>query len=62
MSEALSERERAVVGRMCKRLLDTGRLRYLQAHGYAGRLQEYVDVAVSPENTLIVAWPRDAAS
>ena len=44
-------------GRLCKRLLDTGRLRQLEANGYAGRLQEYIEQAVTPENSLIVAWP-----
>ena len=56
VSAALSASERSALGRMCKRLLDTGRLRYLEAHGYAGRLQEYVEETVSPENTLIVGW------
>jgi len=42
---------------MCKRLLDTGRLRYLAQHGYSVRLQTYVDEIVSPENMLIVAQP-----
>jgi tRNA:m4X modification enzyme len=48
---------RRQLGRMCKRLLDTGRLRYLAQHGYSVRLQTYVDEIVSPENMLIVAQP-----
>jgi tRNA:m4X modification enzyme len=48
---------RRQLGRMCKRLLDTGRLHYLAQHGYSVRLQTYVDEIVSPENMLIVAQP-----
>lgn len=56
----LGAQGRVEVGRMCKRLLDTGRLRYLEAHGYAGRLQTYVAQEVSPENVLLVATPAAA--
>ena len=48
---------RRQLGRMCKRLLDTGRMRYLAQHGYSVRMQAYVDEIVSPENMLIVAQP-----
>ena len=46
---------RTEIGRMCKRLLDTGRLRYLEAHGYTGGVRRYIDAAVSPENVVLVA-------
>jgi len=51
----LSRAERKSVGRMCKQLIDTGRLRFLEANGYAGRLQAYVGEDVSPENVLLIA-------
>ena len=54
----LSAAERVELGLACKRLLDTGRLRYLAQHGYRGWLQHYVPESVSPENTLLVAVPR----
>ena len=54
----LSAAERVQLGLACKRLLDTGRLRYLARHGYRGWLQHYVPESVSPENTLLVAVPR----
>ena len=48
---------RVEIGRMCKRLLDAGRLAFLRQHGYAGTLQPYVPETVSPENVLLVAAP-----
>ena len=48
---------RIEIGRMCKRLLDAGRLSFLRQHGYAGTLQPYVPETVSPENVLLVAEP-----
>ena len=41
----------------CKTLLDTGRLRYLEEHGYHARLQQYVGAATTPENVVLVASP-----
>ena len=48
---------RRELGRMCKRLLDTGRLKYLQEAGNygGGRLEKYVSEEVSPENVLLMA-------
>jgi len=50
----MSKSDKAVVGRMVKTLLDTGRLQWLSDRGLAGRLVGYVAPAVSPENRLIV--------
>ena len=63
LGEALGARldgpRRRELGRMCKRLLDVGRLRYLQEHArMAGQLQTYCDEAISPENVLLLAWPQ----
>ena len=49
---------RRELGRTCKRILDTGRLRYLEAKGYRGQLRAYVPPEVSPENVLLLAWPE----
>ena len=51
-------RWRVALGLACKCLLDTGRVRYLERHGYRGWLQCYVPESVSPENTLLVAVPE----
>lgn len=58
IGDQLSAAERVELGLACKRLLDTGRLRYLSRHGYRGWLQHYVPEAVSPENTLLIAVPE----
>ena len=55
LGERVDRASRIELGRMCKQLLDTGRLRYLEAHGYATHLQMYVPPDVSPENVLLVA-------
>ena len=54
-TRAAAGESRVEVGRMCKRLLDAGRLCYLQEHGYAGGQCAFVEQAVSPENVLIFA-------
>ena len=58
LGDQLSAAERVELGLACKRLLDTGRLRYLARHGYRGWLQHYVPETVSPENTLLIAVPK----
>ena len=40
---------------MCKTLLDTGRLHFLEENGYAGELRRYVSAATTPENVVLVA-------
>lgn len=49
--------EKTEVGRLAKRLLDTGRALWLQGAGGCpgARVVEYVDEAVSPENRLLLA-------
>lgn len=54
---ALGRRE---LGRLCKDLLDAGRVLYLQAMGYDAWLAEYVSAELTPENVLIVARPPAA--
>ena len=44
------------VGRMCKRLVDLGRVQYLRSLGLHAELVYYCPADVSPENALLVAW------
>lgn len=55
---SVAEREaRAAVGRRCKQLLDSGRLRFLREElGLEGALVEYCDEALTPENVLLLGW------
>jgi hypothetical protein len=54
----LSKQGQEEVGRLCKRLLDTGRIRFLEANGFSARLQVYIDRALSLENVVLVATPK----
>lgn len=54
----MSKADKAVLGRMVKTLLDTGRLAWLEERGLQGRLVGYVSPSVSPENRLIVVSRR----
>ena len=52
-----AEPGKADLGRMCKRLIDFGRLHYVRSFlGLNGSLESYVAVSVSPENAALVAW------
>jgi hypothetical protein len=44
-----------VLGHGAKRLLDTGRVRWLQQRGAHAELVRFIDAAVSPENRLLLA-------
>ena len=48
---------RRELGRMCKRLLDTGRMRFLEREGCfaSTSMREYVSRTVTPENVLLCA-------
>jgi tRNA:m4X modification enzyme len=52
---AIDAKARAVLGRKCKRLIDTGRLQWLTEHGMQAKLVEYIAASVSPENRLLLA-------
>ncbi|KAK3825534.1 MAG: methyltransferase TRM13-domain-containing protein [Benniella sp.] len=45
------------LGQQCKRLLDVGRVRYLQKHGFDAELVYYVDRGTSLENLALMAVP-----
>lgn len=47
--------DRAILGFMCKEIIDTGRLLWLREHGLDARLVKYVSPNISPENNLLVA-------
>ncbi|XP_058699260.1 tRNA:m(4)X modification enzyme TRM13 homolog isoform X2 [Poecile atricapillus] len=54
----LSVEERKEIGCLCKRLIDHGRIEYLQHQGYKAALQYYTESAVSLENVLLTAVPN----
>ncbi|XP_030808844.1 tRNA:m(4)X modification enzyme TRM13 homolog [Camarhynchus parvulus] len=54
----LSVEERKELGCLCKRLIDHGRIEYLQQQGYKAALQYYTESAVSLENVLLTAVPN----
>lgn len=47
--------DRAVVGLMCKDIIDVGRFMWLKEHGLECELVKYVPSNISPENRLLVA-------
>nr|XP_018634597.2 tRNA:m(4)X modification enzyme TRM13 homolog [Nicotiana tomentosiformis] len=46
--------DRAVVGLMCKDIIDVGRFMWLKEHGLECELVKYVQSNISPENRLLV--------
>ncbi|NXL59975.1 TRM13 enzyme, partial [Chordeiles acutipennis] len=54
----LTVEERKEIGCLCKRLIDHGRIEYLQQRGYEAALQYYTESAVSLENVLLTAVPN----
>nr|XP_033771862.1 tRNA:m(4)X modification enzyme TRM13 homolog [Geotrypetes seraphini] len=57
MQGKLSAQEREMIGRLCKLLIDHGRLWYLRQKGYSAALCYYTDTQVSLENVLLTAVP-----
>ncbi|NXN38240.1 TRM13 enzyme, partial [Rhinoptilus africanus] len=56
----LTVEERKEIGCLCKRLIDHGRIEYLQQRGYKAALQYYTESAVSLENVLLTAVPSSS--
>uniref|UniRef100_A0A803J464 tRNA:m(4)X modification enzyme TRM13 n=1 Tax=Xenopus tropicalis TaxID=8364 RepID=A0A803J464_XENTR len=54
----LTVKERESLGRLCKLLIDYGRVDFLQRMGYIAALQYYTEPEVSLENVLLTAIPR----
>ncbi|XP_069088266.1 tRNA:m(4)X modification enzyme TRM13 homolog isoform X1 [Pleurodeles waltl] len=61
LQRLLTVEERENIGRLCKLLIDRGRIHYLQQKGYRADLQYYTDTAVSLENVLLTAVPSHSA-
>lgn len=51
----LSAEERQRIGGLCKRLIDGGRLHFLEARGFRGKLSCYASSHVTLENVLLSA-------
>ncbi|KAI9486472.1 MAG: methyltransferase TRM13-domain-containing protein [Benjaminiella poitrasii] len=51
-------KEREAIGFKCKRVIDTGRVKYLEQFGFDVKLVYYVDLATSLENCALIAVPR----
>lgn len=47
--------DRALLGYMCKDIIDAGRLEWVKAQGLKSELVKYVPFTISPENHLLVA-------
>ncbi|XP_065859839.1 tRNA:m(4)X modification enzyme TRM13 [Euphorbia lathyris] len=50
--------ERAVLGFMCKQIIDMGRMKWVKGHGLETKLIKYVPSNISPENHLLIAKTR----
>uniref|UniRef100_W5LF98 tRNA:m(4)X modification enzyme TRM13 n=1 Tax=Astyanax mexicanus TaxID=7994 RepID=W5LF98_ASTMX len=57
LNSAVSAEEREQIGRLCKTLIDQGRLHYLQQRGFKSNLSYYTSRDVSLENVLLTAVP-----
>ncbi|XP_034438180.1 tRNA:m(4)X modification enzyme TRM13 homolog [Hippoglossus hippoglossus] len=53
----LSAAEREQVGRLCKLLIDSGRVHFLTTKGFNSKLSRYADAHVTLENVLLTAVP-----
>ncbi|XP_053179081.1 tRNA:m(4)X modification enzyme TRM13 homolog [Scomber japonicus] len=58
----LSADERQRLGRLCKRLIDCGRIHFLQRHGFTGSLTRYITSDITLENVLLTAVPSSVPS
>lgn len=47
--------DRAVLGYMCKDIIDAGRLMWMKAQGLKSDLVKYVPITISPENRVLIA-------
>ncbi|ESP05541.1 hypothetical protein LOTGIDRAFT_102700 [Lottia gigantea] len=51
----LEASEREEIGRRCKRLIDYGRLKFLQNNSFTVTLKSYIDFYLTPENIVLLA-------
>lgn len=47
--------DRAVLGYMCKDIIDAARLMWAKAQGLESELVKYVPITISPENRVLMA-------
>ena len=52
---SLTPEQREEVGYECKKLIDTGRMKYIEAHGFNVRLVKYTTSELSLENVALLA-------
>ncbi|XP_026202065.1 tRNA:m(4)X modification enzyme TRM13 homolog [Anabas testudineus] len=62
MNGFLSAAEREQLGRLCKTLIDSGRLHFLRTKGFSSKLTRYVNPHVTLENILLTAVPSTEPS
>lgn len=55
-SSDLDLNEKREIGRKIKRLIDLGRIKYLESNGFKCKLQHYCEISTSPENCMLLAW------
>ncbi|CAL8310185.1 unnamed protein product [Lota lota] len=60
LNGVLSAEERGRVGRLCKRLIDQGRVHYLQSKGFITKLKYYTSTQITLENVLLTAVPSQS--
>mmetsp|Transcript_3534 Transcript_3534/g.5120 ORF Transcript_3534/g.5120 Transcript_3534/m.5120 type:complete len:407 (+) Transcript_3534:157-1377(+) len=51
--------KRVEIGRKCKKLINLGRVNFLEQHGMVAHLVDYVSTVTTLENTLLVAYPKN---
>ncbi|KAG2199224.1 hypothetical protein INT47_010599 [Mucor saturninus] len=57
----LDYKEREAIGYKCKRVIDAGRVQYLEKFGFDVKMVYYVDSATSLENCALIATPKSTA-
>ncbi|CEG64063.1 hypothetical protein RMATCC62417_01106 [Rhizopus microsporus] len=54
----LDHSQREKIGYQCKRVLDAGRIKYLEKYGFDAKLVYYCDPSTSLENCALIATPK----
>ncbi|CAJ0648267.1 11770_t:CDS:2 [Entrophospora sp. SA101] len=54
----LEHSDREILGYQCKRILDAGRVKFLEANGFQAELIYYVEPSTSLENLALIAIPK----
>lgn len=56
--ETTTQYNKKELGWKAKRLIDAGRIQFLEQHGYQTFFVNYVDESITPENCLLIALPK----